>query len=186
MRIRSATMATVLLGGSLVAVTAVTAGPAAASCPPDTRIVKSGPATRVWLGTNVYSALVTGPGAIVKTVTKTSEVSATASASVSVSAGVLVSASAEVGVSLTTSSSYSDSWAYNITVPSGVTARAHFFKRGYRIPTTKYVDQPTCTTAVYHGYTYAPVKSNSDAYYCDARDAGAITKVIQNSTCVPT
>lgn len=86
--------------------------------------MRSGTATKVWLGTNLYSGLVTGPGSISKTFTKTSETSATASASLSVSAGVIVSATADVGNSLTRSSSYSSSWDYNIQIPSGLTARA--------------------------------------------------------------
>jgi hypothetical protein len=177
-------MTSVLLGGSLVAIAPATS--AFAHCPEETDYSRSGSATKVWLGTNLYSALVTGPGSIVKTFTKTSETSATASASFSVSAGVIASATAEVGVSLTSSSSYSQSWAYNIEIPSGTTARAHFFKEGYKIPTEKSVVEPTCTVSTSHGYTYAPVSSNSDAYYCDARDAGAITSIIQSTTCKPT
>jgi hypothetical protein len=173
-----------MVGASLFAIASPTV--AHAGCPTGVAYAKSGKAVPVWIGTNVYSGLVTGKGSISQIESRTLTATATASASFSVSAGVLVSAKAEVGISLAASIAHTRTWALTLEVPAGTTARAHFFKRGYKIPTKKYVEKANCTTATTTGYTYAPVASNSLANYCLARDAGAITKVIDSATCRPT
>lgn len=157
--------------------------PAHAGCVVSTTYVRTGTPAPIWLGSNEYSSLLVGPGTIAYTISNTGTTTATASATFTVSAGVIVSASAALGFSLSSSTTLTRSWVYNLNIPSGMTARAHWFKRGYRIPTRKYYDNALCQTTVTNGYTYAPITSNSTAYYCLTRDVDPITKVMNTSTC---
>lgn len=182
MRLRILALVGVLIASGLSVV--LLPGAASAGCPPETFYKRSGPSSRIWMGTSEYSYAKPGPGDIIYTKETSASVTATVSASFSVSVGVIASASAEVGVSLARSTSHSDSWSYSIHVPRGMTARGHVFKRAYKIPTKKIQSTPTCTSVVTRGYTYAPVRSNNNRYYCIARDRGAPTKIMDSAKCV--
>jgi hypothetical protein len=160
--------ATLLAAGTL---TVAVAGPASAGCPyeSDWEVYAK---TNVWMLTSTYSYWLTGPGSISYSTSATATRGTTKSASISASVSTIIyKAEAKFGMDWSSSTSRSQTWSYNIAVPSGQTARAGIYKRGSRFSVRRWTVGGNCTVS--YGptyYQYSPFASNSNTYYCIGKD----------------
>jgi hypothetical protein len=141
------------------------------ACPGGTQIFTSNP-TRAWLGTNAYSYWLGGPGSIGYTATSTVTTSWTYNVNLTVTANAVVaSVATQLGLSVSAGTSVSSAWAYNITVPAGVTARARVYKHAYRVNVKEEILNASCTVTTLVGYAWFPDSSNGTSEYCITRDS---------------
>lgn len=136
---------------------ATTASPSSApsphprACNPQPGTILSSKATSddsSWLPSSVYSAFSTGPGWLIKTVTRRSTVGTTLSARFTVDESMLfASAKQSYGVSLGTSVSRSGSWAYRVWVPAHHTAKMQQWHQGWEIGIRQVYVTDWCTRA---------------------------------------
>jgi hypothetical protein len=179
---RYAALAATLLATGVM--TVVTAAPASAGCPyeSDWEVYAR---RNVWMLTNTYSYWLTGPGSISYSTSATTTRGTTKSASISVSAGTIIyKAEAKYGMDWSTSTSRSTSWTYNISVPSGQTARAAVYKLGTRFSVRKWTIGASCTTT--YGptyYQYSPFAANTNYYYCIGKDPTPGTQFVFTTGC---
>jgi hypothetical protein len=139
----------------------------------------------VWMLTNVYSYWVTGPGSITYTTTTSATRGTTKSASISATAsGIIFKAEAKFGMDWSESTQKSASWSYNISIPSGQTARASVYKRGSRFSVRKWTTGATCATT--YGstyYQYSPFASTTNDMYCIGKDPQPGTEFVFTAGC---
>ncbi|HSE70424.1 MAG TPA: hypothetical protein VLA97_06675 [Nocardioidaceae bacterium] len=170
---------------------ATTAPAAAAGCRVDNVSYKIlGEGYRIWIGTNVASIWVAGPGRISRTVSKTSTAGSSHSSSDTVEGGVnygVVSAKYNHtwNRGTTTSAARTSSWTYDIYVPGGMTARARVFKDGRNFPARKTITYQKGSTCPVISRSWKvrvrlPNKATGNQHYCIVRDQKPATNFMRS------
>lgn len=175
-------------GAMLAAAAAVfTPGTASAApvrpdgCPSGTQLFATNP-TNAWLATTASSYWLAGPGTIHYSQATAASVSNTNTVNFTVTGTVLaVTIATQLGKSVTTSTTVTETWGYDITVPSGVTARARVYKHGWRVNMKEEILNLNCTVTTIAGYVYFPDKATDNSEFCIARDSYPGTDTLVNS-----
>ena len=156
----------VLLTGTAVQIAAPTA--AHAQCEEQSgQGAIPGTANVVGLRSNVFSAWLTGPGTISRSVSTTDSSSYTLSGSYSFSISDLISsASYTFGVSLSRSVEKSSTWSYSLNVPRGETARVMVWKKALHFEVGTYAFDGSCHMTWSHKeWMNAPYRSSGNGSY---------------------
>jgi len=155
-----------------------------ASCPSESGWQVTG-RSDAWMLTNTTSYWLTGPGSISYSTSTTTTRSTVQDTHITASVSyVLASAKAEYGVTWSSSTTKTATWTYNISVPSGQTARAAVYKRGSRLSVQHYTDYANCTESwgpVY--YNYSPFAATDNSQYCIGKDPTPGTTYVFASGC---
>ncbi len=156
------TVAAVVGGGGLVAVTqAPSASAACADMGPHYSFSK---VSTHWKRTNLRSSYIKGPGSVSLTKGRTWTVSASMTATVSAEAGIVFAkASASVGVTVGASYSGTQSFTYTLNVPKKQVRALQQYKRAKTFTVRKYYVDHSCNSkTIYTARVTAPYKSKAD------------------------
>ena len=138
--------------------------PAFAACPEVGSVsYKFSAISRAWLGTNLHSDYLTGPGSITYSKQKTSTVTGTYRATGKVEVDLIVlKFGAEAGPAISYSVARSASWSYRAEVPAGRTKRLQQYKeaRSFTVQKREIVAPCNVKTVWSRKFT-APMKSNT-------------------------
>jgi hypothetical protein len=148
---------------------------------------------KIWIGTSVFSNWKPGPASISRSESKSGTTTSSHGSSDTVSGGVnwgVVSAqyNHEWNRSTAQSTSLEKTWTYETQIPAGMTARARVFKRGWSFPARKHVSYRRSSTCPKSGDSWdfrarIPLASNSNNFYCDARDKWPGSDIIPHAKC---
>jgi hypothetical protein len=96
----------------------------------------------------------------------------------------MAKAEATFGVDYSCGPSSSKSWGYSTTIPAGMTGLLAVLHRQHRVTTTKYTEQPSCTTASTNFYSYISAAATTSTDFCIIRHLYPYGYTTWRSSCV--